>query len=513
MKRTLVYLLVIISIGTVITGYWVYKTFLAKSETERITSTVTAGDIQETLRARGEVVSSKDFELEFASTGKVSNVYAKKGASIKKDAPLMKLDTTELSLEKERLSSVLLQYETNLSKLQAGATQSDLALARSRVDQARVSLSNAKTNLASAIDDAKILGDNTVRNLFDQLLLNARTSPELAFQASDTQTKIDVENSRTNVESILKVWKSSTQTDPKSDIESVAQNVLQGLLRIDDLGTKESYALNGVSASANLTDNTINTWRTAISTGRTAVRTTVAALTLRLEAVRDASSQVTVATKELDIILAGTREEEIKIADALISEAKDEIAIVDEKIARMTLRAPSNAIVTDVLLSVGELAMPGRVALSLAVPEQKIQSDISELDISKVRTDIAENVRIEFDAYPSEVFTGSVISVEPKEVLKDGDKYFRANILFNATSSKLIEIRTGMSSDLVIRGYTKKNVLKIPEVAVYKIAGRRFVKILQDGIEQEVPVTVGVSDGDSIEIVSGLHEGQIVLIP
>ena len=60
-----------------------------------------------------------------------------------------------------------------------------------------------------------------------------------------------------------------------------------------------------------------------------------------------------------------------------------------------------------------------------------------------------------------------------------------------------------------------KNVLTVPVVAVQKKGGKSIVKVVKDkekNIVEEREVTTGLQDGLSIEIKSGLSEGEEVVV-
>jgi len=49
-------------------------------------------------------------------------------------------------------------------------------------------------------------------------------------------------------------------------------------------------------------------------------------------------------------------------------------------------------------------------------------------------------------------------------------------------------------------------------LAIYDKGGKKFVKILKDNQQKEIEVETGISDGENVEVISGLVEGQIVIV-
>lgn len=60
------------------------------------------------------------------------------------------------------------------------------------------------------------------------------------------------------------------------------------------------------------------------------------------------------------------------------------------------------------------------------------------------------------------------------------------------------------------------NVLVIPEGAIIYEGGKVYVNIQDDSVpdgKRKIEITKGISDGLRTEVVSGLKEGQVVILP
>ncbi|MCL4580477.1 ABC transporter substrate-binding protein [Fusobacterium nucleatum YWH7199] len=90
--------------------------------------------------------------------------------------------------------------------------------------------------------------------------------------------------------------------------------------------------------------------------------------------------------------------------------------------------------------------------------------------------------------------------------------YYYANIILDNKDGNL---RIGMTTTNTITINSVKNVLSVPVVAVQKVNGKSVVKVVKDkekNIIEEREVTTGIQDGLSIEIKSGLSEGEEVVV-
>ena len=73
------------------------------------------------------------------------------------------------------------------------------------------------------------------------------------------------------------------------------------------------------------------------------------------------------------------------------------------------------------------------------------------------------------------------------------------------------QLKPEMTANVEIIVADRRDVVTVPAEAVSRKGGQQFVTLVKpDGTTEEVPVTVGITDGDRMEIVSGLDAGQLV---
>ena len=129
MKRISFFVLSIVILGVALVSFWVYQKYFKKDDIGFLYFTVEKGQIQESVKSRGEIAAEKDFDLEFPFSGTVENIYKKEGQTVKQGEPIIKLETTEFQLELQKLRSQLKQAEAELliKKAEAGNTENNLA--------------------------------------------------------------------------------------------------------------------------------------------------------------------------------------------------------------------------------------------------------------------------------------------------------------------------------------------------------------------------------------------------
>jgi len=74
-------------------------------------------------------------------------------------------------------------------------------------------------------------------------------------------------------------------------------------------------------------------------------------------------------------------------------------------------------------------------------------------------------------------------------------------------------LKIGMTADANIIVTNKDNVLLVPNTAIRAQSNRRFVTIPKGGDQvEEIEIKTGLSNDQETEILSGLHEGQSVIV-
>ena len=510
MKRISYSIAIISILAVAVISSWLYSKYFKDNKADLLTFPVTRGDIVETVKVRGEAVAQKEFNLGFYTGGTVAAITVAEGENVKEGDQLIRLDTVGYGLEVKKLSAILAQRQSNLEKLQTGYTAEDLAVYETKVANAGRTLTDERQSFHDYLNDAYIKTNNAIGTYIEQFFDSQRTILiNFNIFATDSQLKGNLENEMRSVVSNFTSWQKLLVDVTDENLLNSAEQTESYLTFVRDFLSKMALAVNSLTATSSLTVTTIASYRTDVSTARMTINTAITDLITAEEALRSAESGLALAESELKSKQAGTRAEDITEAKAKIAETESDIETARDKIRKAILTAPIEARIMKIPVERGETLSAGETAIILAGTKNKIQADVSELDIVKIPENGSAPATISFDAFPGQNFTGKVVSIEPKEIVKDDDKYYRINLYFEAGT---IPLRSGMSADLEIAVAEKKGILLIPEFAVYKKDGADFVKVLEDKKEKEVAVTVGITDGESIEIISGLIEGQVVVV-
>ena len=133
---------------------------------------------------------------------------------------------------------------------------------------------------------------------------------------------------------------------------------------------------------------------------------------------------------------------------------------------------------------------------------------VDEKDIASVKTGMT--AQLTMNALPDETFEGQVTRVAQTGSGSGGSSKFDVEITLSRESDML----PGMSTTAELTLYEKMNVLTLPVAALRDEGGQTLVYTGKDKKTGEpanpVEVTTGLSDGENVEILSGIDSGTTV---
>lgn len=198
--------------------------------------------------------------------------------------------------------------------------------------------------------------------------------------------------------------------------------------------------------------------------------------------------------------------------DSTLSE-RDMIAAsireVKARIAQKTIKAPFDGIVGIRLVHEGQYLNAGeRVASLVDASHLKLNFSLDEQVAPKIST--KQPIRIEVDAYPDRVFTGSINAIDP---LIGSSRTVQVQAVL---PNKDNQLKAGMFARVQVTSPNSPSVLTVPETAVTYTAYGDTVFVAQfdnqkNLIAKRVSVKVGLRYNNMIEIKEGLSLGDQVV--
>jgi HlyD family secretion protein len=238
-------------------------------------------------------------------------------------------------------------------------------------------------------------------------------------------------------------------------------------------------------------------------------------------AVASANAALVAAQTTLDRLLNGATENDRQMVALELQQAEIGVQLAQANFDRSLLRAPFDAVVARMNLTVGEPAPQTQPAL-LVIDTRSYYLDlaIDEADIGRIT--VGQRVEIDLDALPDAALTGTVTRIaiappplDPIAQATQGQQVvtYTVRVTFDPTDAPL---RAGMTATASILTDERTDVLILPNrfIRIDRESGSAFVTIESGGGFRELPVTLGARSETESEIVSGVEEGQrVVLVP
>jgi RND family efflux transporter MFP subunit len=225
---------------------------------------------------------------------------------------------------------------------------------------------------------------------------------------------------------------------------------------------------------------------------------------------------------------------ELDSADAEVESLRARIALSQEQIrvaesqvqARrtdlddMVVRAPFDGIAISKDAQPGEMISPVSagggftrtgICTIVDMSSLEIEVDVNESYINRVRS--GQPVEAILDAYPDWRIPAHVITTVPAA---DRSKAtVRVRIGFAKLDERILPdmgVKVAFLADELPQVTATAPKLLVPKAAVRKVDGHDVVFVVKDGVAERRAVTVGLTEGEQVEIASGLQLGERVII-
>ena len=134
-----------------------------------------------------------------------------------------------------------------------------------------------------------------------------------------------------------------------------------------------------------------------------------------------------------------------------------------------------------------------------------VRVNVPERELSKLS--VGQVAELSLDAVPGRTFTGKIALISP--YVNAETATFEVRIRVTDTDALL---RPGMFARVAIVYERKPDALQIPRTALLDGDGPPKVFVVQEGKAMERAVQLGLSNGAMIEVVSGLKDGEQVVV-
>lgn len=543
------------------------------AQPQMITDTVRRGDLTQKVEAVGTITSDRDVNLKFPVTGIVADVFVQEGDKVAAGQELVRLRNEAAAADLAAAAAQYRQALASLRELTEGTRPEDLAITEAQVANKRAALEAAQADLKSAEDKLRTSGEKlaaikaeattnlagylvTSSSICAQQVSLARTSlktlddifvssfiSDMAKQYRTTDYAIFRMN-WTSAQTVLDTFSCSngftTYTASLATLQRATMVISQTASVL-----QEAYALVADLPITTAFDSTTReTHKSTIATEKASTQDALSAINAALTDLQDASAsfaadiateentyaaakaskqtaesailtnETALRTQEAQLALqqAGPRQTQIDASRAAANSAAASVARAHAKLEDTIIRAPTDGTVTKVDFKVGEFTGDAdnltHSITMLGTSPFRVEMLLSEVDIPKVV--LAQSGSIILDAFPGVNYALRVSSVDTGPTRVGGVSKYRVNLSFVFPHE---DLKIGMTGDAEIVTGERKDVLLVPVRSVIQNNGEgKIVRILENGNVVNKPVTTGMESDTDAEIVSGLTEGETVVV-
>ena len=225
----------------------------------------------------------------------------------------------------------------------------------------------------------------------------------------------------------------------------------------------------------------------------------------------------------------------VKAAEGSLAQARGSLLQSKTNLHYSVIRSPVDGVVISRAIDVGQTVAasfqtPTLFTIAQDLTKMQIEVSVDEADISRIQ--LNQNVSFTVDAYPEQNFRGKVVQIRNAPVINQNVVTYITVVTVDNSDLKL---KPGMTANVSIEVAKKVGVLKLSPAALRfkpisnaekpgaergaggtpggrKAKGQQ-VYLLKDNAPVAVPVTTGISNNSSIELLDGgLKEGDEVII-
>jgi len=496
---SLVILVVILFLGS-----WVYGKITSTSGDSRyITAKVRKGDIIASVSGTGQISASSQLDLKPKVSGDIVYIGAVNGQKVAAWTLIAEIDPTDARKSVRDAEANLESAKLSLEKIKIQNSNVNLSAdAKKAYNDGWNVVTAAFPDLNSTIDGLDtLLGQS---NLSDNA---ARVSGKTAQTYLDKATKAyyDADSAFGKNKRDYGVLGSNS---PASDVENILNKTYNTTKLLSDaikyITDFTDYMANDSSNSAfTASQNTLASYTSTINGHLSSLLTALTNINDNKDSSQNAS---------------------LDLQSAQLSVTQKENALQDAKdnLADYFIRAPYAGTVANMVIKKSDSVSGSTIIATLITDKQIAEISLNEVDVAKIK--IGEKADLTFDAIPDLTISGIVEEIDPIGTVSQGVVTYNVKITLDKQDAR---IKSAMSVSSAIITDTKEGVLVVPNSAIKSQNGASYVEMFDaplppptDGLigfiskiaPKKVRVEIGLSNDSHTEIISGINEGEEIVV-
>lgn len=222
-------------------------------------------------------------------------------------------------------------------------------------------------------------------------------------------------------------------------------------------------------------------------------------------------------TQALDLLKAGSRPEDIAVAEAQVMQAQGSLKTVQTQLNDTLIKAPFAGTITQKYADVGAFVTPTTSASATSSATSSsivaLASDleavvnVAETDVGSIQ--VGQTVELQVDAYPNHPFQGRVRRVAPESIVVQNVTSFQIRV--QVLNDSKHQLKSGMNLTASFLVSQTPQALLIPTMAIVNRAEGVGVYVSRGAGKPEFrPIQLGATVDGQTEVIKGLAAGERV---
>lgn len=200
---------------------------------------------------------------------------------------------------------------------------------------------------------------------------------------------------------------------------------------------------------------------------------------------------------------SATTQQALDAAEAMVRAAKARVDQARIMLGYAEIRSPMKGVVTDRRVEAGDLAGAGQVLMAVYDPKRmRLEAAVPVRLLDHLPVGREVSVRLD---RPAQVLKGRV-----SEMVAEMDPVSRTQLVKVTMDAVPEDLPPGAFGRLLV-DVGDRPVLWVPSAAVYRAGQLEFIQVVRDGRAVRRLVRTGAREGDRMEILSGLQDGETVV--
>ena len=453
-----------------------------------LTAQVDRGDIVSTLSGSGTLEPADSYTVTTLTSGEILSANFEEGDTVEKDQMLYEVDSSDAASSLERAELTLSQAQRSYER--ALESQADLDVKSTVSGTVEELLVESGDDVTAGQELARVRDQNTMKL-------------EIPFLAEDAQ--------QISVGQAASVTLGSTFETLSGTVTAVsgANQVLTGnrIVRTVTIELQNPGAItDGTTATAQVGELSCAGSGTLQAKGSATITAPASGTVTGFYVSEGSRVSRNQALLHID---SDTVTDQVDSAYRTLRDAEIALENQNDTLEEYTITSPISGTVVDKAYKAGDTLEAGKTLCTIYdLSYLSVTLYIDELDISKLQ--VGQEVSITADAVEGETFAGTVTNISIMGTTTGGTTTYPVTVRIDDTGDLL----PGMNVDCTITTASVTDVLRIPAGAVSR--GNRVLVYGEDnGGDETIPegygwreISIGESDGDYVEVLSGLSEGD-----